>query len=131
MEFKLNKCEGLVDVHKIIDDAMINKDRYVTIFISSIGTTINVHPNEDDKPAWKLNVNPSTHKHEFFCSNCNRPSEQAYPHCPWCGEELGYSIEDVTNALEQRRSSKRKILDKYATVMQERKSEKKEIDNGT
>lgn len=87
------------DIHKIIDDAMEKKDRYVTVFISSVGTSVYVHPHNDEKSAWKIVADPTTGKQQYLCGNCNRWTDQGYPHCPWCGEELGLSDEDISKAI--------------------------------
>ena len=82
----------IVDIHKIIDDAMEKKDRYVTIFISKEGTTINVHPYEDKESKW-IYHDPNESNYHFECSECGSISEFATPYCPVCGEKLKIQIE--------------------------------------
>lgn len=102
-EKKDEKINSQVDIHKLVDDVMEKKDRYVTIFISESGTGVYVYPYENDKASWKVITEPITGKQLFLCGNCNRTVEQGYPYCPWCGEELGYSTQDVANTLEEAR----------------------------
>lgn len=87
------------DIHKIIDDAMEKKDRAVMIFISDVGTTVNVHPIDDHKPHWipqyvkndKFNYEYTA---SYACSECG--AENKYPtcYCGFCGEKMSIIRED-------------------------------------
>lgn len=49
----------IVDIHKIIDDAMEKKDRSVVLYIGEHGTSVYVNPYKDDKVVWKGTVSES------------------------------------------------------------------------
>ena len=56
---------SLVDIHKIIDDAMEKKDRYVTIFINGDRkASVYIKPLEDDDPRWIRDEEAGL----YFCS---------------------------------------------------------------
>lgn len=83
--------DGYIDIHKIIDDAIEKKDRSVTIHIGESGTVIYVDPITNKKPRW------IEKGYDYACSECGRESRFAYPHCPFCGEELAKSVEEDTD----------------------------------
>lgn len=117
----------IVDIHKIIDDAIEKKDRYVSISIVEAGTMVHVYPHETGQMSWKVIEN---HRHPYVCPNCGRPSDQAYPHCPWCGEDLGYDADQVKEVLEkqeQRKSMKYEVLNRYRRINEERKKKIEEM----
>ena len=37
-----------IDIHKLIDECIEKKDRYITIFTSKIGTSVNIYPMPDE-----------------------------------------------------------------------------------
>ena len=65
-----------IDIHKIIDDAIEKKDRYVTIMSSPYGTSVCVRPNEP-QPRCKTCGTEADPDH-IFCPNCG--------HYLWIGE---------------------------------------------
>jgi hypothetical protein len=82
-----------VDIHRIIDEAMAKKDRYVTIFISDKATSVNVYPTGDE-PMWiyaPLELNWDTadkNRDRYRCSECGKIFESPFPYCPICGEKM-------------------------------------------
>lgn len=83
-----------VDIHRIINEAMEKKDRYVTIFISDMATSVNVYPTED-KPMWI----PITFDRTFGdstlssiigyrCSECGSSANKPTVYCSECGEKM-------------------------------------------
>lgn len=118
-----------VDIHKIIDDAMEKKDRSVTISIVESGVSVHVSPYETGQQSWKVVENRRT---PYVCPECGRPAEQAYPHCPWCGEDLGYNVDQVKEMLEKQEkhsSMKSAVLDRYKRINEERKKKIEELKN--
>ena len=78
-----------IDIHKIIDDAMEKKDRRVTVFMSSAGTSVYVDPYDDKPLEWIVtcgNGNPFVSPYK--CPSCGIPSEVPDPYCRVCGEKL-------------------------------------------
>lgn len=71
------------DIHKIIDDAMKNKDRSVHILISSTYTSISVNPSDNDGMKWKRSSDGIT----YTCSMCGGTSLDPDMYCKWCGEQ--------------------------------------------
>lgn len=91
------------DIHKIIDDAMEKKDRCVSIFISHIGTMVDVQPIDTHKPHWIPRCAPTDNPNlrglriGYACSECGH--EISYhrtpePYCGCCGEKLALLSED-------------------------------------
>lgn len=80
-----------VDIHQIIDDAMTHKDRTVSVFISNIGTTINVTPLDENELCWipetYENVNGPIVKW-LFCPKCGYKEYTYKQYCANCGEKL-------------------------------------------
>lgn len=77
-------------IHEIIDKAMEKKDRVVSIFISTVGTTVNITPLEKTKNMWISKDTPGLHglRPRHICSECGGASEHKTPYCPYCGEKL-------------------------------------------
>lgn len=83
------------DIHKIIDDAMEKKDRYVTVYIGKHGTSVNVYPVDESKTMWiDFTLEPivegkmHTFHVNYKCSNCGRHSTTPSLYCPHCGEQM-------------------------------------------
>lgn len=74
--------ESPIDIHKLIDDALEKKDRYVNIFITNVATSVYVYPCDDANPRW-IAVRGG-----FECSECRQLSLKTSPCCPICGERL-------------------------------------------
>lgn len=119
-KLKYDAHESGVDINKIIDDAMEKRDRYVHIFISGVGTSIYVRPDDNELMRWK----PNPYDNKPLCGNCGRASDQAYPHCPWCGEELGISIEEFSGVKPSGKSRKSEIARRYMEKVINSKEEK-------
>jgi hypothetical protein len=81
-----------IDIHKLIDEAMERKDKTVHIFISELGTTINVEPYEKEKdPEWIKSYREYGRGfaiNQVVCSACGTASDHITPYCPYCGEKL-------------------------------------------
>lgn len=127
-EKKDEKIGSQVDIHKLVDDAMEKKDRYVMIFISESGTSVYVYPYENEKASWRAFKDPGTGKQHILCGNCNRESDQGYPYCPWCGEELGISNEDIKKALDEM-EAKAKMKKNLSDIREKLDRLKKEENN--
>lgn len=85
-----------LDINKIIDDAMEKKDRFVSVFISPLGTTVKVEPLESRDPRWiphREHDIYSTNRYSFECSECRGWNKSATSYCPHCGEKLRMPIE--------------------------------------
>lgn len=84
------------DIHKIIDDAMEKKDRSVRIFISDVGTTINVAPIDNHKPHWILKYKEGRGRwpDSYICSECGIEQKNIACYCGFCGEKLSLLRED-------------------------------------
>lgn len=103
----------VIDIHKIIDDAMEKKDRSVMLYIGENGTSVYVNPYKDDKVVWK--AAPGA-KHPY-CSNCGRQAEAAYSFCPWCGEQVAISEEDAMAMSEKEAKRRKRLHDVMSTMM--------------
>ena len=71
------------DIHKIIDDAMKNRDRSVHILIAPTYTSISVSPSCDDGMKWKRSSDGTT----YTCSMCGGTSPSPDMYCKCCGEQ--------------------------------------------
>lgn len=71
----------VVDINKLIDTVREKKDCHLSIFISSVGTSINIYPNDPD-PHW-IKVDGG-----YKCSNCGGFTLRPMYHCGVCGEGL-------------------------------------------
>lgn len=80
----------IVDIHKIIDDAMEKKDRAVHILILPTSTSVNVTPWPNAKPRWIFDRDYCTYE----CSECHNTNAYPAPYCPECGEKLAAAKED-------------------------------------
>jgi hypothetical protein len=87
-----------IDINKIVDDAMLEKDREVCIFVSEIGTTVKVKPLSDSDPRWIIHDTMKPGRHfpvrEFECSECHVWVKDPMPYCGFCGEKLRMPIEE-------------------------------------
>ena len=81
-------------LNHLIDEAMEKKDRTVTIYISSTGTSVTISPIELTKPRW-IYVNDDGGACQ--CSECGRYQTWTTPYCPECGEKLAEPIKEETN----------------------------------
>ena len=83
---------SIYDVHKIINDAMLQRDRTVNIYICAHGTSVFISPiRTEDEPHWIVN-----NRGQFTCSNCGHVARNniTTTYCPDCGELLhGLGIE--------------------------------------
>ena len=80
----------IVDIHKIIDDAMEKKDRAVHIFITDNTTSVDVIPYEGGMSRWIFDRDYGTYE----CSECHNTNAYPAPYCPECGEKLAAAKED-------------------------------------
>lgn len=88
MEHFVYNDEPLVDIHKLIDDAMEKKDRRVSIFITKDTTSINVEPLIESKPRWIFKERYRG-RYTPVCSECGYEyAKEETPYCPCCGEKL-------------------------------------------
>ena len=71
-----------IDIHKLIDEAIEKKDRYVSIYIGEFATTISVHP-VGEKAMWLRDNNG-----HIYCSACGNRSRDRGAYCSFCGEEV-------------------------------------------
>ena len=89
---------NVMDINKVIDDAMLGKDREVCIFISDIGTTVKVKPLSDSDPRWIIRETKKPGRHfpvrEFECSECHTWVKEPMPYCGFCGEKLRLPTEE-------------------------------------
>lgn len=46
--YQSSKLNTEIDIHKLIDECMEKKDRYITIFTSELGTSVSVYPMADE-----------------------------------------------------------------------------------
>mgnify|MGYP003312296496 FL=1 len=74
--------DNQIDIHKLIDEAMEKKDRYVSIYIGEFATTVSVHPTQG-KAMW-LHDNDG----RIYCSSCGNRSRDCGTYCSFCGEEI-------------------------------------------
>lgn len=74
----------VVDINELIDTVREKKDCHLTIFISNVGTTINIYPNGPD-PHW---IETDQNGGGFLCSECGEYVEYVTMHCHCCGERL-------------------------------------------
>lgn len=83
-DIDFSSINKLLNIHKIIDDAMEKRDRTVSIFISAENNavSVNVYPVDHDKCQW-IETDDG-----MICSNCgNRESTWDHPtYCSKCGE---------------------------------------------
>lgn len=77
-----------IDILKIIDDAMVKKDRSVTILISPNGTSISVYPYSEEKPHWISVTDPGGRTMFYRCSECGKSAHIPDSYCRHCGEAL-------------------------------------------
>jgi len=84
----------IVNIQEIINDAMEKKDRTVHIFISNVGTTVDVEPIRPEKKAeWvRERTFPTGNHFEYICSECGRSFSYITPYCPHCGEKLSVPV---------------------------------------
>lgn len=71
-----------IDIHKLIDETIAKKDRYVNIYIGEFATTVSVHPTAD-KAMWLHDNNG-----KIYCSACGNRSRDRGTYCSFCGEEM-------------------------------------------
>lgn len=87
-----SKKDVVVDIHKIIDDAMEKRDRSVYILISSAGTSVSINPYTEEKCQWVHkadNTYDETYCRTWFeCSNCGGCTNYTTTYCPSCGEQM-------------------------------------------
>lgn len=83
------------DIHKIIDDAMKKRDRYVHILITDSSTSVSVSPYDDDGMKWiELSSNGGHYFcRRFRCSKCGAVENNPSVYCPNCGEQRTGIIE--------------------------------------
>ena len=70
----------IVDIHKIIDDAMEKKDRAVHILILPTSTSVNVTPYSNENSRWIDNG-----LNGYECPECHGINDWASLYCPICG----------------------------------------------
>ena len=81
-------------VHKIIDEAIAKKDRWVYIHITEEGEIgVHVNPIKDEEHVWKEVERPDGPEGKYIsllyeCSACGERSRYRTPYCPCCGEKL-------------------------------------------
>ncbi len=81
-------------IHKTIDDAVKNKDRYVHLLITDNGISMLVYPYEQGYPKWLKVIDdtcgkqPFKTKAQFRCPECGSYSKFMTPYCPICGVQL-------------------------------------------
>ena len=74
-----------LDIQAIIDDAMKNKDRYVSILVTNEGhISVNVYPHDEEELCWIRDEKND----RFICPSCGRPSIYQTMYCPHCGEKV-------------------------------------------
>lgn len=73
-------CE---DIHKIIDDAMKNRNRCVHIMITGEYTSISVNPIDNVGMRWIMDSKLG----HYTCSKCGGHSNCADLYCSECGEQ--------------------------------------------
>lgn len=82
------KEEPVIDINKIIDDAMEKKDRTVSIYIGRGGVvSINVQPYEMEVPHW-INHDTDILRTMYECSACGHANDWLANYCPHCGEQM-------------------------------------------
>ena len=80
-----------VDIHKLIYEAMEKKDRYVSLYISDYGMTVNIYPIEENKAHWIDIATDDSNTYDddtYVCSNCREVADEATHYCPYCGEQM-------------------------------------------
>lgn len=86
-----------VNIHKLIDEAMERKDKKVHIFISELGTNINIEPYEPEKdPGWIVCEEAKDECitwYKYMCPTCGHIIRNFTPYCPICGEQLKPPVE--------------------------------------
>ena len=85
--YPLYETESKCDIHKIIDDAMKKRDRYVHIFITGSSMSITVNPQDDDGMKWIVTgPNKPYGRTKCKCSRCGGESVTTDLYCKHCGE---------------------------------------------
>jgi rubrerythrin len=74
-------------ISKLIKDSMKDKDKYVSIYISPTGASVNVYPYANDEPHWIADEKDLVGRC-YVCSSCGHRLEYPTPYCPICGEKL-------------------------------------------
>lgn len=79
-----------VDIHKLIDTALENKDLYIAIGIHKDFTMVNIYPHNENISRWIFNENEDDiiHRKNYRCSECGAYNNYPTPYCPTCGEKL-------------------------------------------
>ena len=84
-------------IHKIIDDAMDKKDRYVTVFITGDCMSVNVYPYEAGLQEWIERTEPygdNFARTRYTCPNCGIDSTYPGIYCTYCGEQLKRKVSE-------------------------------------
>ena len=80
------KKDNVTDIHKMIENAMEKKDRYVTIYFGEDSTSATIYPITGESTHWTKAVTDGVDY--WSCSECGRVSDKIYPYCPNCGEKM-------------------------------------------
>lgn len=93
----------VVDIHKIIDDAMEKGDRSVYILIHNGGMSVTINPYMEEKPKW-FDFGYGNLK----CSDCghyqhiNLGHDKVPTYCGYCGEKMhGIIKKDIDDEEEE------------------------------
>ena len=76
-------------LHELIDLVSEKKNLHLSISLMDGNTHINIYPYDisDEKTMWLK----TTDLKYFKCSACNRSTDNPYPYCPHCGEQMSLS----------------------------------------
>ena len=73
-------------IRETIENAVKNKDRYVSLFFNENGICMYVYPYEKTLHKWER-----ISSGKYRCSECGSEFDFDSPYCPRCGEQLGRS----------------------------------------
>jgi len=98
MEISSDSKEIMEVIRQTVNDAMVAKDRYVTInILNGNFTSINVYPVSTDEAHWiKVSKGEGRFARDRYrCSECGVTLDFESPYCPICGEKLKMSTPEV------------------------------------
>lgn len=92
-----------ISLPDVISQMLDRGNVYVTLFIYGDSKSLSIYPLSDTVTVWK----PGAHK-TVVCSACGRPSDQAYPYCHWCGEQVSIDPYAAGKSLKIQEKSEHK-----------------------